>query len=76
LNLDLRVGETDPPKVVSIACSSPIWHIDIESGHKQDSKASMTWKSLLDEHHYLGSGPLSGSIRYLIHSSAYGYIAL
>ena len=29
----------------------------------------------MDEHHYLGSGPLVGAqIRYLIHSSVYGYI--
>jgi len=49
--------------------------IDIEMVTSSDSKASMTWRSLMDEHHYLGSGFLVGAqIRYLIHSSAYGCI--
>ena len=68
--------ETDPPDVASVVCSlAEMGHIDIEMVVSSDSKASMTWKSLLDEYHYLGSGPLVGAqIRYLIHSSAYGYI--
>jgi len=49
--------------------------IDIEMAASCPSKSSMTWKSLMDEHHYLGSGPMVGAqIRYLIHSSAYGCI--
>ena len=68
--------EIDSSKVFSIVCSlADLGHIDIEMVTSSDSKASMTWKSLLDEHHYLGSGPLVGAqIRYLIHSSVYGYI--
>ncbi len=68
--------QTDPPMVVSIACSlADLGRIDIEMVTSSDRLASMTWKSLMDEHHYLGSGPLVGAqIRYLIHCSAYGYI--
>ena len=68
--------QIDPPKVAGIACSlADIGQIDIEMVTSSDSKASRTWKSLMDEHHYLGSGPLFGAqIRYLIHSSACGYI--
>jgi hypothetical protein len=34
-----------------------------------------TWKALLDEHHYLGSGPLCGAqLKYVIKSEIAGYI--
>jgi len=72
----LKSRQTCPPKVPSIACSlTDMGRIDIEMVTSSDGKASMTWRSLMDEHHYLGSGPLVGAqIRYLIHSSAYGCI--
>ena len=39
------------------------------------SKASGLWKGLMDEYHYLGSGPLCGAqIRYLVRSDAYGWL--
>ena len=39
------------------------------------TKLSRIWKNLMDSHHYLGSGPFCGAqLRYLVHSSAYGYI--
>jgi hypothetical protein len=39
------------------------------------SKNSKVWRTLLDEHHYLGSGKLCGAqIRYIVTSSKYGHI--
>ena len=68
--------QSDPPEVASIACSlTDMGRIDIETVVSDHGKTSMTWKSLMDEYHYLGSGPLVGAqIRYLIRSSVYGYI--
>ncbi len=49
--------------------------IEVEMVTSRYSKAFGVWKNLTDEYHYLGSGPLFGAqIRYLIHSSVYGYI--
>jgi hypothetical protein len=46
--------------------------VKIESRH---SKLSRKWNELMDDYHYLGSGPLCGAqIRYLIHSARYGWI--
>jgi len=40
-----------------------------------DRKASRIWNGLMDTHHYLGAGPLCGAqLRYLIHSSGYGWL--
>jgi hypothetical protein len=39
------------------------------------SKESKIWFALLDQYHYLGSGPLCGAqIRYIVSSSAQGYL--
>jgi Domain of unknown function (DUF4338)/Transposase DNA-binding/Transposase Tn5 dimerisation domain len=40
-----------------------------------DSVESRLWNELMDDHHYLGAGPLCGSqIRYLIRSQRYGWL--
>ena len=40
-----------------------------------DTAESKAWRTLLQQHHYLGAGPLCGAqIRYLVESSNYGYI--
>jgi hypothetical protein len=40
-----------------------------------NTKASRQWNELMNQHRYLGSGPLCGAqLRYLIHSYRYGYI--
>jgi len=40
-----------------------------------NTKASRQWNDLMQQYHYLGSGPLCGAqLRYLIHSYRYGYI--
>ncbi len=68
--------QTCPPKIAGIVCSlADMGRIDIEMVASCQSESSMTWKSLMDQYHYLGSGPVVGAqIRYLIHSSDYGYI--
>jgi hypothetical protein len=39
------------------------------------AKESKIWFALLDQYHYLGSGPLCGAqIRYVVKSSTYGYL--
>ncbi|WP_169702789.1 Druantia anti-phage system protein DruA [Candidatus Kuenenia stuttgartiensis] len=36
---------------------------------------SKLWRSMLEAHHYLGSGPLCGAqLRYLVRSEYYGWI--
>lgn len=59
-----------------IACDlDELGEIKLELVTSRYSKASRIWKSLMDTHHYLGSGPLCGAqLRYLIHSSIYGYL--
>jgi hypothetical protein len=63
-------------EVVSISCElGGLGAIEMEMVGSRYSKAFRIWKELLDEHHYLGSGPLCGAqIRYLVGSSRYGYI--
>jgi len=61
---------------IDIACDlSELGRIEIERVASRYSKASVIWKALMEAHHYLGSGPVCGAqIRYLIHSSVYGYL--
>lgn len=50
----------------------PVEVIRIDSG---DSVESRIWNELMDQHHYLGAGPLCGSqIRYLIRSEKRGWL--
>ena len=60
--------------VGDIACGlSELGGIEIQMVTSRYSKTSRIWKDLMDQHHYLGSGPLCGAqIRYLIHSSTHG----
>ncbi len=61
-------------KPLAIRCSletlGPVEVVPVSSRYAADSK---TWKALMDDFHYLGSGPLCGAqIRYLIRSEAHG----
>ncbi len=59
IELQSKGQQTDPPKVTSIACSlTDMGRVDIEMVTSERSKTSMTWKSLMDDYHSLGSGPL------------------
>ena len=61
---------------VEIDCAlSELGQIEIEMITNRYTKSSRVWNDLMNEHHYLGSGPLCGAqIRYLIHSSINGYL--
>ncbi len=61
---------------IDIECGlSELGCIQIQMVKSRYKKASKIWRDLMDAHHYLGSGPLMGAqIRYLVHSSIFGYI--
>jgi len=63
-------------QTVDAACDlSELGNIALEIVGSRYSNAFRIWKDLMDTHHYLGSGPLCGAqLRYLIHSSVYGYL--
>lgn len=43
--------------------------------NSSNTKASRQWNELMNQYHYLGSGPLCGAqLRYLLHSYRYGYV--
>jgi Domain of unknown function (DUF4338)/Transposase DNA-binding/Transposase Tn5 dimerisation domain len=77
-----RAGASSPnsapvlPPDVQIDCAlEDIGPIEIQMIGSRYTKLSRIWKNLMDSHHYLGSGPFCGAqLRYLVHSSAYGYI--
>jgi len=60
----------------AIQCSlSELGDITLVLINGSNSKASRQWNELMNQHHYLGSGPLCGAqLRYLIHSYRYGYV--
>src|SRR5205809_5210865 len=48
---------------------------EIEILRVNGGEMSAKWRGMLDEHHYLGSGPLCGAqLRYLIRSERYGWL--
>jgi hypothetical protein len=59
-----------------IACGlDELGLVKLEMVTSRYTTASKIFNQLLDTYHYLGSGPLCGAqIRYLIHSSYFGYI--
>ena len=64
------------PQSVEIDCAlAELGQIEIKMITSRYTKSSKIWNDLMDEHHYLGTGPLCGAqIRYLIHSSMHGHI--
>jgi hypothetical protein len=64
------------PRSVEIDCAlAELGQIEIKMITSRYTKSSKIWNDLMDEHHYLGTGPLCGAqIRYLIHSSMHGHI--
>lgn len=59
-----------------IACSlADLGTIKLVVVSSSTPEASRQWNALMNRYHYLGSGPLCGAqLRYLIHSSRYGYV--
>jgi len=63
-----------PPPIAEVECSlaqlGGVKIIRVTSGER-----SALWRSLMDAHHYLKSGPLCGAqLRYLVRSEHYGWV--
>lgn len=49
--------------------------IELQLIGSANSEASRVWNALMNQHHYLGSGPLCGAqLRYLVRSEAHGWL--
>jgi hypothetical protein len=64
------------PDIAEVQCSlQALGQITIDPITSRYCKESKIWFALLDQYHYLGSGPLCGAqIRYLVKSSIHGYL--
>ena len=64
------------PNIRGIECElKELGRVDVVPVSSRYSKASVIWNGLMDEYHYLGSGPLCGAqIRYLISSEGGEYL--
>lgn len=64
------------PEIVQVECSlQELGQISVYPVSSRYCKDSKIWFALVDQYHYLGSGPLCGAqIRYLVKSSIYGYL--
>lgn len=62
--------------VAELQCSlQELGQITVDPITSRYCKESKIWFALLDQYHYLGSGPLCGAqIRYIVKSSIYGYL--
>jgi hypothetical protein len=69
-------GFGELPDIAEVNCTlSELGEVDVVPVSSRYSKRSRIWNALMTEFHYLGSGPLCGAqIRYLIWSSAYGWL--
>jgi hypothetical protein len=68
-----QVRQRACPPLAAVECSfGELGEIEILRVH---SGTSALWRSMLDAHHYLRSGPLCGAqLRYLIRSPRYGWL--
>ena len=64
------------PDVAELSCTlHELGEVTVDPVSSRYAKESKIWFALLDQYHYLGSGPLCGAqIRYLVKSSEYGYL--
>lgn len=64
------------PQIPELNCSlAQLGEVSVQPITSRHSEASKIWFALMDEHHYLGGGPLCGAqIRYIVKSSRYGYL--
>lgn len=67
---------TIKPDIAQLQCSlQQLGQITVDPVTSRYSKESKIWFALLDQYHYLGSGPLCGAqIRYIVKSSIHGYL--
>jgi hypothetical protein len=69
-------AKTIQPDVAHVQCSlAQLGRISVEPVSSRYCKDSKVWFALLDQYHYLGSGPLCGAqIRYVVKSHTHGYL--
>ena len=62
--------------IAELCCPLPqLGKITVDPVSSRYAKESKIWFALLDQYHYLGSGPLCGAqIRYVVKSSLHGYL--
>lgn len=67
---------TIEPQIAQVCCSlQELGQITVDPVSSRYCKESKVWFALLDQYHYLGSGPLCGAqIRYVVKSSIHGYL--
>lgn len=71
-------GRTDTERleVEAVRCElGDLGEIEIEAVGDRRAKSAQLWKTMMEQYHYLGSGPICGAqIRYLIRSSRIGVV--
>ncbi|CAB1081300.1 hypothetical protein D1AOALGA4SA_8955 [Olavius algarvensis Delta 1 endosymbiont] len=67
---------TIKPDIAELQCTlQELGQITVDPVTSRYCKESKIWFALLDQYHYLGSGPLCGAqIRYIVKSSIHGYL--
>jgi len=62
--------------IAELSCTlHELGEVTVDPVSSRYAKESKIWFALLDQYHYLGSGPLCGAqIRYLVKSLEYGYL--
>lgn len=67
---------TITPDIPELQCSlQDLGQITVDPVTSRYCKESKIWFALVQQYHYLGSGPLCGAqIRYIVKSSIYGYL--
>jgi hypothetical protein len=69
-------GHSVEPDIPELCCTlRELGEVTVEPVSSRYAKESKSWFALLDQYHYLGSGPLCGAqIRYVVKSSNHGYL--
>jgi hypothetical protein len=69
-------GNSVEPDIPELCCPlRELGEVTVDPVSSRYSKESKIWFALLDQYHYLGSGPLCGAqIRYVVKSSRHGYL--
>jgi len=64
------------PDIAKLCCTlRELGEVTVDPVSSRYAKESKIWFALLDQYHYLGSGPLCGAqIRYVVKSSNHGYL--
>jgi hypothetical protein len=69
-------GNPVAPDIAELCCAlRELGEVTVDPVSSRYAKESKIWFALLDQYHYLGSGPLCGAqIRYVVKNSTHGYL--